>query len=140
MDINYSFEWIGFDQGLGVEEALESLLPKQFSQLEADAILAQLEEKIERLVSNRAKRLIEVKEIRTARDAGLKELRLAIILAGNQRQLRLYFAENPNIRNHFLGLFLHLKTDGLSSNIRNQQNAAIQVALGNLTNYLKGLN
>ena len=50
MDINYSFEWIGFDQGLGVEEALESLLPKQFSQLEADAILAQLEEKIERLV------------------------------------------------------------------------------------------
>ncbi len=140
MDINYSFEWIGFDQGLGVEEALESLLPKQFSQLEADAILAQLEEKIERLVSNRAKRLIEVKEIRTARDAGLKELRLAIILAGNQRQLRLYFAENPNIRNHFLGLFLHLKTDGLSSNIRNQQNDAIQVALGNLTNYLKGLN
>jgi hypothetical protein len=140
MDINYSFEWIGFDQGLGVEEALESLLPKQFSQLEADAILAQLEEKIERLVSNRAKRLIEVKEIRTARDAGLKELRLAIILAGNQRQLRLYFAENPNIRNHFLGLFLHLKTDGLSSNIRNQQNAAIQVALGTLTNYLKGLN
>ncbi len=140
MDINYSFEWIGFDQGLGVEEALESLLPKQFSQLEADAILAQLEEKIERLVSNRAKRLIEVKEIRTARDAGLKELRLAIILAGNQRQLRLYFAENPNIRNHFLGLFLHLKTDGLSSNIRNQQNDAIQVALRNLTNYLKGLN
>jgi len=140
MDINYSFEWIGFDQGLGVEEALESLLPKQFSQLEAVAILAQLEEKIERLVSNRAKRLIEVKEIRTARDAGLKELRLAIILAGNQRQLRLYFAENPNIRNHFLGLFLHLKTDGLSSNIRNQQNAAIQVALGTLTNYLKGLN
>jgi len=140
MDINYSFEWIGFDQGLGVEEALESLLPKQFSQLEADAILAQLEEKIERLVSNRAKRLIEVKEIRTARDAGFRELRLAIILAGNQRQLRLYFAENPNIRNHFLGLFLHLKTDGLSSNIRNQQNAAIQVALGTLTNYLKGLN
>jgi hypothetical protein len=106
MDINYSFEWIGFDQGLGVEEALESLLPKQFSQLEADAILAQLEEKIERLVSNRAKRLIEVKEARTARDAGLKELRLAIILAGNQRQLRLYFAENPIVRNHFLGVFL----------------------------------
>jgi hypothetical protein len=140
MDINYSFEWIGFDQGLGVEEALESLLPKQFSQLEADAILAQLEEKIERLVSNRAKRLIEVKEIRTARDAGLKELRLAIILAGNQRQLRLYFAENPIVRNHFLGVFFQLKTDGLSSNIRNQQNDAIQVALGNLTNYLKGLN
>jgi len=140
MDINYSFEWIGFDQGLGVEEALESLLPKQFSQLEADAILAQLEEKIERLVSNRAKRLIEVKEIRTARDAGLKELRLAIILAGNQRQLRLYFAENPIVRNHLLGVFLQLKTDGLSSNIRNQQNDAIQVALGNLTNYLKGLN
>ena len=140
MDINYSFEWIGFDQGLSVEEALESLLPKQFSQLEADAILAQLEEKIERLVSNRAKRLIEVKEIRTARDAGLKELRLAIILAGNQRQLRLYFAENPIVRNNFLGLFLQVKTDGLSSNIRNQQNAAIQVALGTLTNYLKGLN
>lgn len=100
--------------------------------------MAQLEVSIERLRFQKARRLIDIKEIKSAEEAGIKELRVEGEIAGRQRNLRLYFVENPNDSNQLLGLLLQLKSDGTSRSIRLQQNAAIHRAVNVLNDYLQG--
>ncbi len=100
--------------------------------------MAQLEVSIERLRFQKARRLIDIKEIKSAEEAGIKELRVEGEIAGRQRNLRLYFVENPNDSNQLLGLLLQLKSDGTSRSIRLQQNAEIYRAVNVLNDYLQG--
>jgi len=105
--------------------------------LESEALMAQLDVAIERLKFRKARRLIDVKEIKSVQAAGLKELRIEGEIEGRQRNLRLYFVEDPNDSNQLLSLLLQLKSEGSSRSIRVQQNAAIRRAVNALNEYCK---
>ncbi len=132
-----SFNWIGFDQGRTLEAALESVIGNNASSLERDALFAQVQVTLTKLRSHQAKRLVEVKDIKSKSLVSMKELRINTILAGPQRKIRIYFVPNPNNSLELLGAYVELKSEESSLTNRLRQNTAINEASRILKLYLR---
>ncbi len=131
------FNWIGFDQGRTLEAALERVIGNNASSLERDVLFAQVQVTLTKLCYQRAKRLVEVKDIKSNSLLGMKELRINAVLEGQPRKIRIYFAPNPNNLLELLGAYVELKSEESSLTNRLRQNTAINEASRMLKLYLR---